>query len=346
MTFPTDMTPGQRRRLSIAGFLLVLAVAALAAMFGVLIVKGNHGASAETVREYNLEIVPEDIDYGGGNIWHAWTFKDVDAPAGTVPGPMLEAKVGEKLIVHVTNKLDIVHSFHTHLTGYPLSMDGSQLNIITGQGVGAMIPPGETYTYEFNPDRPGTYYYHCHSADGGHHISEHIHQGLYGAIIIRPKDQPKPKNEMVIFMGEMGFDTEGDKVPPYIMNGLGIPGGEHALEDLYMAQGITAVADQFNKTLPVMKANIGEEVTLHLINIGDLPHTFHAHGIAFRSVEQLNGEYWPANVVPLDPGVVDTVTFTYTEPGLWLFHCHVVAHADAGMIGLFDVGEPTAQSPP
>jgi FtsP/CotA-like multicopper oxidase with cupredoxin domain len=75
-------------------------------------------------------------------------------------------------------------------------------------------------------------------------------------------------------------------------------------------------------------------------------HTFHAHGIAFKSIEQLNGEYWPANVVPLDPGTVDTVTFTYTEPGLWLFHCHVVAHADAGMIGLFNVEAPTATSPP
>lgn len=148
MTFPTEMTPGQRRRLSIAGFLLVLAVAVVAAMFGVLVIKGNHGASAETVREYNLEIVPTDIDYGDGNIWHAWTFKDVDASAGTVPGPMLEANVGEKLRVHVTNRMDILHSFHTHLTGYPSTMDGSQLNIITGQGPGAMIAAGETYTYE------------------------------------------------------------------------------------------------------------------------------------------------------------------------------------------------------
>ena len=70
MTFPTDMSPRQRRHLTIAGFLLVLAVAGLAAMFAVLIVKGGSGASAETVREYNLEIVPTDIDYGNGNVWH------------------------------------------------------------------------------------------------------------------------------------------------------------------------------------------------------------------------------------------------------------------------------------
>jgi FtsP/CotA-like multicopper oxidase with cupredoxin domain len=124
---------------------------------------------------------------------------------------------------------------------------------------------------------------------------------------------------MTIVMGQVGFDTEGDKVPPYVMNGLSIPGNEHALEDLYTDSGIDAVAAQFNKTVPVQTAHTGEEVALHLVNIGDQVNTFHAHGIAFRSVEQLNGE-WPANVVPLDPGVVDAVTFTYTEPGLWLYH--------------------------
>jgi hypothetical protein len=68
------------------------------------------------------------------------------------------------------------------------------------------------------------------------------------------------KQITVLIMGEMGFDTEGDKVPPFIMTGLGIPGGEHALEELYIAQGIGAVADQFNKTLPVITAHTGKEV--------------------------------------------------------------------------------------
>jgi FtsP/CotA-like multicopper oxidase with cupredoxin domain len=52
---------------------------------------------------------------------------------------------------------------------------------------------------------------------------------------------------------------------------------------------------------------------------------------------------WPANVLPLLPGAADTLRFTFTKPGLWLFHCHVVVHADAGMIGLFVIEE--AQPP-
>ena len=306
---------------------------------------GGTTVSAETVREYNLEIVKTDIDYGGGNVWHAWTFKDVNAEKGTVPGPTIVANVGDKIVVHVTNKLDIVHSFHTHMENYSLENDGSQLNTITGIGAGAMIPPGGTYTYEFTPTRPGTFYYHCHSADGGKHITEHMHQGLYGAIIIHDPDEPVHKNEQVLFMGEMGFDTTGDNVPPFIMNGLGLPGGEQTLEKIFTEGGIGAVADQFNKTVPVFNAQVNEELIIHLINIGDQVHTFHLHGVKLISREQLNGMPWPANVVPLMPGVTDSISVTFTQPALWLYHCHVVAHADAGMIGVMNVTGPPSPSP-
>lgn len=349
MAFPQEMNTTDRRRLALFGFLFIAAVAAVAAIFAVVVVKGGGGtASAETVREYNLEIVSKDIDYGNGNVWHAWTYRNADDPndTGSVPGPTLVANVGEKLVVHVTNKLDLVHSFHTHMENYSLENDGSQLNTITGIGAGAMIQPGGTWTYEFSPTRPGTFYYHCHSADGGLHITDHIHQGLYGAIIIHDKDEPSHPNEQVLFMGEMGRETEGDAVPPYIMNGMGIPGGEATLETIFKEGGIGAVAEQFNKTVPVFDAKVNEELIIHLINIGDQIHTFHVHGVKLISREQLNGEPWPANVVPLTPGEVDSVSIAFTEnqAALWLFHCHVVAHADAGMIGLINVTGPPEAS--
>ena len=299
------------------------------------------GADAQTVRDYELEIVPADIDYGGGNVWHAWTFKLADAPAGTVPGPTLTVTVGEKLRVHVTNKLDLTHSFHTHLTGYDQVFDGSQANIISGAESGAMIPPGGEFTYEFEPKEAGIYYYHCHSADGGLMISQHIHQGLYGAIIVEGRNDPPVRDE-VIFMGEMGHETEGDAVPPYIMNGMGLPGGEHALEGAYVAGGFDAVAAQLNKTVPAIEAEVGEQLRVHVINIGDQIHSFHAHNVDHISEQALDGRMWPANVLPLIPGAADTLRLTFTNTGIWLFHCHVVNHADAGMIGVFIVREPGA----
>ncbi|MDO8616450.1 MAG: multicopper oxidase domain-containing protein, partial [Dehalococcoidia bacterium] len=268
MAFPPDMSASDRRRLAVLAFLVVVAVAAVAAVLGVVIVDRGGGAEAQTIREYNLEIVPADIDYGGGNVWHAWTYKLADAPAGTVPGPTLTVGVGEKLVVNVKNNLDLTHSFHTHLANYDMESDGSQANIISGVGAGAMIPPGGSWTYEFEPTEPGIFYYHCHSADGELMISQHIRQGLYGAIIVKAPDEPAVRDE-VIFMSEIGHKTEGKSIPPFIMNGMGLPGGEHALEKAFGEGGFDAVAAQLNKTVPAISAKTGEEMRVSVINIGD-----------------------------------------------------------------------------
>jgi FtsP/CotA-like multicopper oxidase with cupredoxin domain len=84
---------------------------------------------------------------------------------------------------------------------------------------------------------------------------------------------------------------------------------------------------------------------VHVINIGDQYHSFHAHNVKHISIGTLQGDQWAGNVLPLVPGQADTLDFTFTKPGLWLFHCHVVSHADAGMIGLFNLedAEPTEQ---
>jgi manganese oxidase len=339
MSFPEVMSAGERRRLTILAFLAVLFVAAIGAIFAVVVFGPGREAEAQTVREYELEIVAADIDYGGGNVWHAWTFN------GTVPGPTLEANVGEKLRVTVTNNHDIMHSFHTHLTNYDQEADGSQTNIISGVGTGAMIEPGESYTYEFELTEPGLFYYHCHSASGGHHIAAHVRQGLYGAILVKHPEDPDIRDE-VIFMGEIGHDREGPQVPPYIMNGMGLPGGEHALEEIFHEEGFEGVAAELNKTVPAIEAEVGETMRVHVINIGDVIHTFHAHNVSHISLGALQGRVWPANVVPLMPGTADTLQFTFTKPGLWLFHCHVVQHADMGMIGLFIIEEPEGEAQP
>jgi hypothetical protein len=91
-----------------------------------------------------------------------------------------------------------------------------------------------------------------------------------------------PVRDEVIFMSEIGFDTEGDSVPPYVMNGLGLPGGEQALEQVFLDQGIDGVAAQFNKTVPVISAKVGEEMHVHVINIAT-SSTFHAQRKAHLS---------------------------------------------------------------
>jgi FtsP/CotA-like multicopper oxidase with cupredoxin domain len=282
-----------------------------------------------TVREYTLEISEKTIDYGGGNTWTVWTYN------GTVPGPTLRVKVGEILRVRVVNRHNRTHSLHTHLANYAIENDGSQANTIMNRAPGAMIPPGKVYTYEYRPDVPGATYYHCHAADREFPINQHILQGLYGMIIVEDPKAPAGREE-VLFMAETTRLRKGT-VPPYVMNGMGVPGGELALEDIYKKQGLDGVVAQLGKTVPFFKMKVGETMKLHVVNIGNLDHTLHVHEIPLVSLAVLNGRPWPAQVVPLLSGTLDTLQITFKNPGIWLFHCHVVSHADAGMIGVFVV---------
>ena len=318
-----------RRRLAItvAAFTALLLGGGTA--LGLWLARSGPRVKAETVRDYTLEIVPKDIDYGNGAVWHAWTFN------GTVPGPTLKVKVGEMLRVKVINRHDMVHSFHTHLDGYSFENDGSQANYLTGEGVGGMMGPGDEHTWEFRPPTPGIYYYHTHSADKGFRPAQVVAQGLYGAIIVADPDEP-PMREEVLFMGEIGDDTEG-VVSPFTMNGMGFPGGEVALETLWHEKGYAGVSEQYNRTIPHIKAKVNETFKLHVINIGNLEHSLYIHSATVISLGVLGGRPWPARVLPLVQGAADTLLITFDNPGLWLFHCHVETHADLGMIGLFEV---------
>ncbi len=293
-------------------------------------------ALAQGFRDYTLEVQPKDIVVAQGATWHAWTYN------GTVPGPMLKAKVGEILRVTVINRdTTLKHSFHTHIAPYNFTYDGSQANVIAGIGAGGMVPPnGGTYLFEFQLTTAGLFYYHCHSSDGGYQINEHMLRGLYGAIVIDEPDAPQYR-DIPIFMAERAGPvdiTPGGSTPAtFILNGFGIPGGEMTLEQKFASGGLPAVAAEFNRTVLAYSTPVGIAIRLHIVNIGNQYHSFHLHGINMVSQWYFPGRIWPANVVQLVSGAADSVLITPQYTGLWLFHCHVVIHADLGMIGILQV---------
>ncbi|MEX2452258.1 MAG: copper resistance system multicopper oxidase, partial [Rhodospirillales bacterium] len=95
---------------------------------------------------------------------------------GTVPGPVLRFKEGEDLTINVTNTLDVDTSIHWHGLILPFQQDGVPGISFDG------IKPGQTFTYTFPAQQSGTYWYHSHSG-----LQEQA--GVYGAIIIEPKDR-------------------------------------------------------------------------------------------------------------------------------------------------------------
>lgn len=70
------------------------------------------------------------------------------------------------------------------------------------------------------------------------------------------------------------------------------------------------------------------------------PHPFHVHGAQFQIVER-NGETPPANergwkdTVMLREGEDVRLLVNFNKEGLFMYHCHILEHEDAGMMGQF-----------
>jgi CopA family copper-resistance protein len=114
---------------------------------------------------------------------------------GTVPGPLIRLKEGQKVRLSVTNNLpDEDTSIHWHGLLVPFQMDGVPGVSFPG------IKPGRTFTYEFPIRHAGTYWYHSHSG-----LQELV--GHYAPIIIDPAGvEPAPYDrEHVIVLSDYSF---------------------------------------------------------------------------------------------------------------------------------------------
>ena len=123
-----------------------------------------------TVREFTLTAVDTTVSIAPGIEFSAWAYN------GQVPGPTLRAVEGDLIRIEFENLGRHAHTIHPHLRNLNPDMDGVPTN---GPGV---LDAGESYTYEWIAQPAGTHFYHCHSLP----LKEHIHRGLYGAIVVDP----------------------------------------------------------------------------------------------------------------------------------------------------------------
>lgn len=103
---------------------------------------------------------------------NAWCFD------GTVPGPEIRVRQGERLRVTVDNALDEETTVHWHGIRVPNSMDG------VPHLTQPPIAPGASFTYEFDTMDAGTFWYHPHQRS-----FEQVGRGLYGPLIV---EEPAP----------------------------------------------------------------------------------------------------------------------------------------------------------
>ena len=112
-----------------------------------------------------------------------------------LPAPTIRLKEGQTATINVTNNLKEDTSIHWHGLILPANMDGVPGVSFRG------IKPGETFTYKFDVNQSGTYWYHSHS-----NMQEPL--GMYGAIIIDPiKSDPfEYDRDYAVILSEWSFE--------------------------------------------------------------------------------------------------------------------------------------------
>ena len=251
-----------------------------------------------TVREYELVAVNKEIEVAPGVFFPAWTYN------GRVPGPTIRCTEGDRIRIRFVNTTEHPHTIHTHGI-HPARMDG-----VPGAGE---ISGGEEFVYDFIAEPFGTHLYHCHSIP----LPQHIHRGLYGALIIDPKKGRPDANEMVMVMN--AFDTNFDK------------------ENEVYAVNTVAFA-YANKPIQIERGRLQRA---HVINITEFDpiNSIHLHANFFhlyRTGTSLVPDEF-TDTISMGQAERHMIEFTYEEPGHFMFHAHQSEFVELGWMSAFEV---------
>ena len=95
----------------------------------------------------------------------------------------------------------------------------------------------------------------------------------------------------------------------------------------------------FPDAMPVM-AKVGETNVWEIVNTTDAHHPFHLHGFFFQVLDAagapLTSEWKDTLDIPKKESRKVVVRYD-DRPGMWMFHCHILDHAELGMMGMLEL---------
>ena len=261
-----------------------------------------------TLKDMTVEVAP-------GVEYNTWAFDGHGAP-----GPVVHVREGQTVEMTLTNGGAIPHSIDFHAARIAPNVAFRD------------VAPGESITFRFTASDPGVYMYHC----GTKPVLAHIANGMYGAIVVQPK-QPLPPvdNEYVLVGSEWYLNGDGIAKPASL---------DMAKARARMADWVTfnGYANQY-VTHP-LTAQPGETTRFWVVAAGPTNNVnFHVVGAMLdRAWVNSDMTQFQRNVqtavVPAGGGAVFDVTIA--EEGLYPFVSHAFADVDLGQVGLLKVGNP------
>jgi nitrite reductase (NO-forming) len=266
-------------------------------------------APSGTVHRRTLTVTEAVHEVSPGVEQRLWTF------GGSMPGPVLHGRVGDVFEITLLNRGTMGHSVDFHA------------GVRAPDQVMRTIPPGESLVYRFRAERAGIWMYHCSTMP----MSAHIANGMFGAVVIEPRDLPRVDRSYVLVQSELYLGARGEPVD--------VAKVRAERPDLVVFNGY---ANQYDHR--PLRARTGERVRLWVLAAGpNRGSSFHVVGGQFDTVWS-EGAYLlrrggdgGSQVLGLQPAQGGFVELTFPEPGRYPFVTHRMVDAERGAHGVLEV---------
>lgn len=278
-------------------------------------------------------------------------------------GPTLRAEVGDVIRVIFKNKTSRAYSLHPHGVFYLKADEGApgNDNKTDLEKKGDAVEPGTVQVYVWPvPERAGpgprdpsslVWMYHSHTDR-----VKDTNAGLIGSIIVTRRGMatsptnPRPRDvdREFVMLWKIFDETKSWYIEEDVKR-TGTSLDKVAKDPEFKESNKKHAVNGFifgNLPLEAVEMRVGERVRWYQVALGnevDL-HTPHWHGhtvlVAGKRVD----------VVPLLPAQHVQADMVPDNPGIWMIHCHVDDHLDAGMSARYRVlprtpAVPAAQTP-
>jgi nitrite reductase (NO-forming) len=274
-----------------------------------------------------VQVAPDNALHPGGIKYNAMVFN------GTIPGPVIAIDQGDTLQLTLKNSGKLVHSIDLH-AGYGADKANS-----------GPVLPGQSKTWTLQGIYAGAFFYHC-SADALNGIWEHISNGMYGGIIVHPRDE-QPAKEFYVVFGE-NYNTADQGLFKGTNGKIGsfdIAKFINEQPDLILTNGMAhkyvpavgqVVKLSINKNAEIFKVKPGELTRWYIFDAGPNDNVgFHFIGgiMSVRDgsilnrygTQDLNDDTWN---IPVGSGSV--IESTFPSPGLYVGVGHNMNHVLKG----------------
>ena len=171
----------------------------------------TQGAQAAAYRRYDPALPPLSSERTLRLHWRAqevpvrisretvvagWTFE------GDIPGPVVHCRVGDTVEFTLTNEGAVPHSMDFHAAQ------------IDPKVAFRSVARGQSVTFTFQPKWAGAFMYHCGTAP----VLMHIGSGMYGALIVSPREPLVAAKEFVLVQSEFYLGDAAGGVRPFDYN--------------------------------------------------------------------------------------------------------------------------------